>query len=62
MLLLPPGIASGLDLREVVGLTLYAVSTRYPGEMEPATEDEYQKSVHIAETVVQWAESARIRT
>jgi HEPN domain-containing protein len=55
--LLPTGIAPGLDLREAVGLTPYAISTQYPGEMEPTTEEEYRAAVRVAETVVNWAES-----
>ena len=38
-------------------LTQYAMETRYPGEAEPVTEDEYQEAVTIAEQVVQWAEN-----
>jgi HEPN domain-containing protein len=37
-------------------LTDYAVLTRYPGDLEPVTEEEYQEAVRIAETVIHWAE------
>ena len=37
-------------------LNPYAVTTRYPGEMEPVTEDEYREAIRLAEMVVQWAE------
>ena len=37
-------------------LTDYAVLTRYPGDLEPVTEEEYHEAIRIAETVVQWAE------
>ena len=37
-------------------LTAYAVLTRYPGDLEPVTEEEYQEALRIAEAVVQWAE------
>ncbi len=37
-------------------LTDYAVLTRYPGDLEPITEEEYLEAIRIAETVVQWAE------
>jgi HEPN domain-containing protein len=37
-------------------LTDYAVLTRYLGDLEPVTEEEYQEAVRIAEAVVQWAE------
>jgi HEPN domain-containing protein len=55
--LLPTGTAPSLEVREVVGLTPYAVSARNPGEMEPTTEEEYRAAVRVAETVVNWAES-----
>lgn len=37
-------------------LTQYAVETRYPGEAEPVTEEEYHEAVALAEKVVRWAE------
>ncbi len=37
-------------------LTDYAVLTRYPGDLEPITEEEYLEAMRIAEAVVQWAE------
>ena len=43
-------------IREAGRLTRYAVGTRYPGVTEPITEEEYQEAVHIAETVLEWAE------
>ena len=49
-----------LNLREgakgAAILTDYAVLTRYPGDLEPVTEEEYLEAIRIAETVVQWAE------
>ncbi len=45
------------NLREAISLTTYATMSRYPGEAEPVTEDEYQEAVSIAEQVVQWAEN-----
>lgn len=48
----PPVIAQAVDLNP------YAVATRYPGETEPATEDEHREAVRIAEAVLLWAESA----
>lgn len=44
------------SIREAGRLTRYAVGTRYPGVTEPITEEEYQEAVHIAETVLAWAE------
>ncbi len=37
-------------------LTKYATITRYPGEIRPVSEAEYQEAIAIAEAVVQWAE------
>jgi HEPN domain-containing protein len=37
-------------------LTDYAVLTRYPGNLEPVTEEEYLEAVRIAEVVVRWAD------
>src|SRR5712692_6773965 len=44
------------ELRKAIGLTIYATVSRYPGEAEPVTEDEYHEAVALAEQVVQWAE------
>ena len=37
-------------------LTPYAVETRYPGEAEPVTEEEYRQAVALTEKIVRWAE------
>ena len=37
-------------------LTKYAMMTRYPGAMEPVSEEEYADAIGIAEAVVRWAE------
>lgn len=44
------------DLADSVDLNPYAVVTRYPGEIEPVTEDEYREALRLAEMVVSWAE------
>lgn len=44
------------SVKEVGRLTRFAVVTRYPGITEPVTEEEYNRAVTIAETVVKWAE------
>jgi HEPN domain-containing protein len=44
------------QILHAVVLTRHAVTTRYPGEMEPVTEDEYRQAIRLAERVVQWAE------
>lgn len=45
------------DLHEVSGLTDFAVTARYPGEIEPITEEEHHDAVKLAEAVVLWAEA-----
>lgn len=53
---LPGRIAGDPVLDEAVVLTEYAVSSRYPGEAEPVTEDEFREAVALAERVLVWAE------
>lgn len=45
------------ELRDVVDLNPYAVSTRYPGEIEPVTENDYLDAIRLASFAVQWAQS-----
>ena len=51
------GISVPENIREAVCLTQYAVETRYPGDFEPVTEDEFKEVLTIAEKVVDWVES-----
>lgn len=44
------------EIRESHRLTKYAFETRYPGPLEPVSENEYRKAFAIAEAVVKWAE------
>ena len=48
----------GIDVpgpvREAVILTDYAVKTRYPGEGEPVTQEEYEESLALALAVYEW--------
>jgi HEPN domain-containing protein len=55
--LLPQSIVPPLEVQDAASLTDYAVGSRYPGDLEPVTEEEYREAVRLAETVVQWAES-----
>jgi HEPN domain-containing protein len=55
--LLPPNLASSTELADAVDLTPYAVAGRYPGESEPVTESDWRAAIHIAESVVRWADS-----
>jgi len=43
-------------VQETAGLTDYAVLTRYPGDLEPVTEEEYQEAIRLAEMVLSWVE------
>ena len=43
-------------IRRAVGLTPYAVDTRYPGVDQPVSEEAYRDAIAIAEAVIQWAE------
>ena len=42
------------EIRKAIDLTDYAVKTRYPGESEPVTKEEYEEAVTIAETIYNW--------
>ena len=42
------------EIRKAIDLTDYAVKTRYPGESEPVTKEEYEESLAIAETIYNW--------
>ena len=54
--LLPEDLNLQEEAKEAAILTDYAVLTRYPGDLEPVTEEEYLEAIRIAETMVQWAE------
>ena len=56
--LLPQDINPPIEVKETASLTDYAVLSRYPGDLEPVTEEEYRKALRLAETVVKWAEGA----
>jgi len=49
------GIDLPEDVRLAASLSDYAVAARYPGPMEPVTEEEYWEAVALAETVFDWA-------
>ena len=50
------GLSLPEQIRAAAELSDYAVEARYPGPMEPVTEDEYKEAVRIAEMVVFWVE------
>jgi HEPN domain-containing protein len=53
--LLPAGTPRDTALEEALSLTDYAVTSRYPGEIEDVTTEELSAAVGIAERVVAWA-------
>lgn len=55
--LLPGHLPIPGAVAESVVLTPYAVATRYPGEMEPVTEEDYREAVLLAQTVYGWAKT-----
>lgn len=55
--LLPPEIEQPPEVQESAILTDYAVISRYPGDLEAIDEEEYQKAIKLAKSVVEWAES-----
>ncbi len=53
-LLLQSGEDLPEDVIESVGLTMYAVQTRYPGEYDEITKDDYEKAKSLAMRVLQY--------
>jgi HEPN domain-containing protein len=45
------------NIKETARLTNYAVQTRYPGEYDEITKEEYEKSVNIATVCLEWVEN-----
>lgn len=54
--LLPPGVSSPPEAVEAVGLSIYAVIARYPGDYEEVTEGMYQEAIRVARVIFAWAE------
>jgi hypothetical protein len=54
--MLPQGLLLTEELREAATLTVYAVTTRYPTEMEAVTQEDHEEAVRSAEAIVAWAE------
>ncbi|MCF7847632.1 MAG: HEPN domain-containing protein [Kiritimatiellales bacterium] len=55
--LLPPEIFRDPILDSAAILTDYAVTTRYPGEVEPVDRSELKTALHIAKETLDWAET-----
>jgi len=45
------------NIKEAAQLTNYAVQTRYPGEYDEVTKEEYEKSIKIAKDCMNWIEN-----
>ncbi|GIV61113.1 MAG: DNA-binding protein [Rhodothermaceae bacterium] len=52
-----PRLAIPDSVRRAASLTVYAVLTRYPADLEPVTPDEHRDAVARAEAVVRWVET-----
>ena len=44
------------NIKEAALLTNYAVFTKYPGDYEEITKEEYEKSVQLAKECLEWVE------
>jgi len=51
------GVILSEEIKASAELTDYSVESGYPGPFEPVTEEEFNKALKIAETVVVWADS-----
>jgi HEPN domain-containing protein len=54
--LLPADIVRTPELLQSARLTIYATTSRYPGDIETVSEEEHQEAVGLAEAIVSWAE------
>jgi len=54
--LLPSEISIPAEIEDVIELNAYAVLTRYPGELEPASRSDYDRALKIAKATLAWAE------
>jgi len=46
-----------VEIRKAVKLTKYAVQTRYPGEYDDITKEDYEESLLIAKNCLEWVEN-----
>ena len=54
--ILPKDVIAPAEVENAAILTDYAVTSRYPGDIESIEEEEYMKAVRLAEFVVGWVE------
>lgn len=52
------GVQIPESIRKASELTAYAVQTRYPGEYERVTEEEFVEALKTASAIVKWAQTA----
>jgi HEPN domain-containing protein len=45
------------DVKKAMDLTNYAVQTRYPGEYDEITKEEYENSLRIAKNCLDWVDN-----
>ena len=45
------------EIKETIKLTKYAVQTRYPGEYEEITREDYEESIEIARKCLEWIQN-----
>lgn len=45
------------NIKRSASLSVYAVRTRYPGEEEPITKEEFQEALSTADTVFEWVKN-----
>ncbi|MCI0513782.1 HEPN domain-containing protein [candidate division KSB1 bacterium] len=50
------GIEIPPEIEAAAELTIFAWEARYPGPVEPVTEEEYQQAIKMASVVYHWAE------
>ncbi len=50
------GVEVSNDIKQAVHLNQYAFETRYPGYLEPVTEEDCRRALQIPESVFAWAE------
>lgn len=58
---LPRSVDLPPEVEDAAILTEYAVTTRYPSDVEPVGEDEYREALEYADRVVHWAEGVVAR-
>ena len=59
--LLPAEVLVPSDVQQAVGLSDYAVTSRYPGVSEPIGPEEQHEALELAEAVIYWAEQVIMR-